>query len=233
MTDFVIGPVTPQPLPHPNEDVAFREAREALTQYTATAGAARSDVRLTDIAKAEQIKAAYEKYTATLSHTYRELMTRRRARLAHLESLLPVGPGIPTGTSPADKAVMMTAFRTAYEQAQAAPGVKAREQLLAQAERFDDDTLRRAVFTALLDNSETQITDQWAATHVKEANYLPEVAELRDAVAGQGAAHMWDVQTFIPIAEPAEAKALPALLATAQATQVAQARNPRVTTTRH
>ncbi|MGV9337881.1 hypothetical protein [Streptomyces sp. NPDC003688] len=227
---FVIGVPKPAPLPHPNEDVAFLEAREALAQYTATASKTRGDVNLSDIAKAEQIEAAYTKYCATISDAYKELMARRRARLEYLETLLPVGPGIPDGTSPADRAVLMTAFRTAYDQAQAAAGTTAREKLLAQAERFDDDTLRRAVFTALIDNNEHNITDQWAATHIEQANYLGEVAELREAVAGRGAPHMWDVQTFIPIAEPAEPKALPRLLADAQASR---ARTPGATITRH
>lgn len=205
--------MTPAPLPHPNDDVSFQLASETLSRYTATAEKIRKDVRLTDVAKAEKIKAAYESYKTTLTGAYQDLMERRRNRLAYLESLLPVGPGIAPNTSPADKAVLLTAFRNAYDQAQAAPTFEAREKLLAQAERFDDDILRRAVFTALLDNGEHNVADQWAATHTGEANYLTEAADLRDAVAGRGGAHLWDVQAFIPIPEPAEAKALPRLLA--------------------
>lgn len=205
--------MTPTQLPHPNDDLSFQLARETLSRYTAAAEKIRKDVRLTDIAKAEQIKAAYESYKTTLTGAYQDLMERRRNRLAHLESLLPVGPNIAPNTSPADRAVLMTAFRNAYDQAQAAPSMGAREKMLAQAERFDDDIMRRAVFTALLDNNEHNVTDQWAATHTGEANYLNEAAELRDAVAGRGVSNMWDVQAFKPIPEPAEAKALPRLLA--------------------
>lgn len=232
MTETPIAPAVPKPLAHPNEDVSFLEAREALHQFTTASDVARNDVRLTDIAKGEQIKAAYDKYTATVSDAYKGLMQRRQDRLTHLEGMFPVGPGVPAGTSPADSAVLMTAFRTAYAEAQNAPDAAARAKLLAQAERFGDDTLRRAVFTALIDNNEHNAANDWAAKHIDQPGYLSEVAELRDAVAGRGMPHLWDVQTFGAVPEPKESKALPRLIDQAQADQAAQ-RHPGVITHRN
>jgi hypothetical protein len=82
----------PKPMPHPNDDPDFQAARTARQTFEETADRVRQDFNLSDLAKAERITAAWDTYKAALDNAYKHLITRRRARLEHLESLIPVGP---------------------------------------------------------------------------------------------------------------------------------------------
>ncbi|WP_405017385.1 hypothetical protein OHV05_10125 [Kitasatospora sp. NBC_00070] len=220
--------MAPQPLPHPNDDPAFAKARQSVQAYTAAAASIRGDFNITDVAKAEGITTIHGEHVKQVQAAFDDLTRRRRTRLEYLETLVPVGPGIPEGTSPADKAVLMTAFRNAYAAAQDARTPADRQTLLAQAERFDDDAMRRAVLTVVIENSETDTLRTWTDQHLTTGGYLAEVIELREALAGRGQIHLWNAQTFRPAPRPQEAAELPGLIAARAAAQRAAIRNPNV-----
>lgn len=206
----------PEPLPHPNEDPDHLAARQSKADLAATVKAAREDYRLSDLARAEQISAAYERHVQEVRAAYERIVTRQRARLEYLESLLPVGPGIAAGTSPADAAVLMAAFRGAFATAQEASRDK-RRALLAEAERFGDDMMRRAVMTAALDEGQMDIVKSWTELHLDKADLLEELQELRRTVAGISTAALFAGQDFKPMPKPLEAHDLPILQASVAA----------------
>jgi hypothetical protein len=213
--------IAPPVMPHPNEDPDHLAARQARQNYTDQAAAARADFDHTDLWKAQQISAAYDTYVTAVAAAYQRITLRRRSRLEHLESLVPVGPGIPDGTSPADKAVLMTAFRTALATVKDARGRTARAALLAEAETYDDDAMRRAVLTYALDSGEIDTVKAWAELHLDVAGYFDEIAQLRAALAGRTGG--WDFKDFTPMPKPAEARQLPALERSAANTAAARA----------
>lgn len=214
-------PTTPPPgMPAPNEDPDRLAARAAKQTFTDTAQAIRQNFDLSDVAKARQITAAYDTYITANAAAYERLTGRRRARLDYLERLVPYGPGIPDGTNPADKAVLMTAFRTALATVKDAGGRRQRAQLLAEAEVYDDDAMRRAVLTYALDNGEVDTIRQWSEAHLDAAGNFNEVADLRAALAGNS--HGWDFVDFKPLSKPREAIDLPQLERAAAASIAAQ-----------
>lgn len=83
---------------------------------------------------------------------------------AELEAHVPIGPGVTVETSPADRAVLTTSFRHAYASAKQA-GPEMRRQLLREAERFDDDAMRRAVLTVCMDEGLFDICREWLETY--------------------------------------------------------------------
>ncbi|MGW1801921.1 hypothetical protein ACWCQN_39935 [Streptomyces sp. NPDC001984] len=194
----------PQPLPHANEDAYHLAARASKATFTDAAQAVRENPNISGRAKAEQIAALYDAHIRETAQAYQRLTDRRRARLEYLEGLVPVGPGIPADTSPADRAVLMTAFRAAWDTVKDTDR-DGRARLLAEAERFDDDAMRRAVLTFALDNAETPTIRGWTALHLDQKGYLDEVGGLREALAGRGIDRAWDMQDFKPLPKPQEA----------------------------
>lgn len=197
--------MAPEPLPTHDQDPDITAAREAQATYLVAAQEARSSYRLSDLAKAEAVDAAYTTYLGKLQGAWDGLQTRRRARLDHLEQLVPIGPGIPADATPADRAVLMTAFRAAFDKANATdrPG---RVRMLQDAERWDDDAARRGALTAIVDSSEWHAIRDWAGQHLTTASYLEEVRELRAALAGTSTKpdHRLAVQACRPVRAPQE-----------------------------
>ncbi|MFD1659998.1 hypothetical protein ACFSL4_17795 [Streptomyces caeni] len=194
----------PPPLPHPNSDPDHLAARTSKETFTNAARAVRENPNISNRLKAQQITALYDTHVKETADAYQRLTDRRRARLEYLEGLVPIGPGIPEGTSPADKAVLMEAFRSAWDKVKETSR-QGRAELLAEAERFDDDAMRRAVLTYALDHAELWTIRDWTAMHLDKQDYLNEVAELRDALAGRGTNRAWDRQDFTPLPKPQEA----------------------------
>ncbi|MFF3452880.1 hypothetical protein ACFYXH_00880 [Streptomyces sp. NPDC002730] len=203
----------PKPMPTHDQDPDVTAAREAQTAYLAAVQTARSEYRLSDLAKAEAVDAAYTTYVTALQTAWDGLTERRRARLEHLEQLVPIGPGIPADATPADRAVLMTAFRAAFDKANSTdrPG---RVRMLQDAERWDDDAARRGALTAIVDNSEWHAIRDWANQHLTTAGYLEEVTELRAALAGTSTKpdHRLAVQACRAVRPPQEVQALPQLI---------------------
>lgn len=194
----------PAPLPHPNEDADHLAARTSKETFVAKAGPIRGNPDASARFKAQQVSNLYDVHLREMSEAYERLTGRRRDRLAYLEGLVPVGPGIPEGTSPADKSTLMQAFRAAWEKVQQTDS-KGRARLLAEAERFDDDEMRRAVLTFAVDHSEEAILRSWTEQHVDQEGYLPEIRQVREAISGRGPYRGFERQDFTPLPKPQEA----------------------------
>ncbi|WP_159769372.1 hypothetical protein [Streptomyces sp. HM190] len=194
----------PAPLPHPNEDADHLAARTSRQTFMDKAGPIRGNADASARWKAQQVTALYDTHVREVTEAYERLTERRRARLAYLESLVPVGAGIAETATPADKAVLMNAFRAAWKEAQGTDqGGRAR--LLAEAERFGDDAMRRAVLTFAVDHSEETILRDWTERHLDQEGYLGEVRQLRETLAGRGPERGFERQDFTPLPKPQEA----------------------------
>ncbi|HWK92625.1 MAG TPA: hypothetical protein VNR17_10245, partial [Luteimicrobium sp.] len=111
------------------------------------------------------------------------------------------------------------AFRSALTQARDATDLSA---LLADAERFDDDTLRRAVLTVAVDDGQLGLVRRWT-DRAGVTDQFEELVALREALAGRGMSALWDHKIFTPLGRPREAFDLPALEAADQASRQARA----------
>lgn len=212
----------PPPMPHPNDDPDHVAARASKRTFTEEANKVRSQyIGASDLLEAEKIKTLYDTHVQEIAAAYERLTTRRRTRLEYLESLVPIGPNVPEGTSPADRSVLLKGFREEYGKAKRATA-KERAEQLANAERFDDDTLRRGVLTAAMDLSDMALIKQWSEQHLDTAGNLDEVATLRAVLAGQHFNSLWDAQDFKPLPVPQEVNELPRLQAAAEAVRQAR-----------
>jgi hypothetical protein len=199
------------PMPPMAKDPAITGGAQVRAAFTAQAAKIRGDSNLSDIAKAEAVTNAWDASNAELARLYDDLQSRRRTRLAVLEKLVPVGPNIPADSSPADATVLRQAFRAALTEARdASPDRKI--ELLADAEKFDDDNLRRAVTTAAFEQSQTQVVRRWTDA-AGLTDRLEEMFELQKAIAGQGFDNLYVTPALSKIANPDEVSALPGLIA--------------------
>lgn len=219
--------MAPKPMPHPNDDIDHVAARASKQEFTERAKEMRENFNASDLFKAERINALYEQHVKETADAYERITGRRRARLDYLEGQVPIGPGIPAGTSPADKAVLMTAFRTALDKVREASSTRVRAGMLGEAEKYDDDAMRRAVLTYALDNSEVQTVKRWADLHANEAGLMDEVAKLRAVIAGQHFDNLWDSQDFNPLPAPQEVHQLPRMQAASEAARRARSAHSR------
>ncbi len=108
--------------------------------------------------------------------------TKDTTYLAKLERVIPMGAGAPADATPADKAVLNASFRTALERARDADSEQARKTLLADAQRHDDDMLRRGVLTAAFELGELDTVSDWVREHTTfrdRDDFLDEMRTLR------------------------------------------------------
>lgn len=217
------------PLPDIQSDPAFLAAQTAAAEFTVSAQAVRANFQATPLMQAQTIATNWEAANAAIGRAWADLNARRQARLTALESLIPVGPNIPADASPADAALLHQLFRQALDQARAQTeggnsdaGLRA---MLVDAERFGDDTLRRAVMTAAVDSNQPRLINDWAAQAGLSAE-LAELIGLRAALAGQAdlTTQLFQRQVFLPIRKPAEVDQLPGLLKTDQQSRLDFAR---------
>src|SRR4051794_4527779 len=96
----------PAALPHPNEDPAFAAARQAPVDYQTTVDKIRTDPRISDLRKAEEVAAAYEAYTSAMHGAWGELQGRRQARHDWLAGQVPTGPAAPDGATHMDRTAL-------------------------------------------------------------------------------------------------------------------------------
>ncbi|MFJ9792633.1 hypothetical protein [Streptomyces globosus] len=204
-------------MPTHDQDPDIAAARKAQTDYLTAVQAARSDWAASDLAKVQAIDAAYNAYVTALQGAWDRIQARRRALLEYLETLVPVGPA---DTSPADRAVLTTAFRAAYEQASTASR-DGRIRMLQDAERFNDDAARRGALTAILKGSDWHAIRDWAQHHLTTSGYVEEVLGLRGALAGTSAetTARFAVRECSPVRPPAEVQDLPRLITMRDASQ--------------
>jgi len=209
-------------MPPVPEDPAYLEGQQVKAAYAQQSQHTREDFGITDVAKAEQITAAWEAANVTLAGLWRDLQARREARIDELEALIPVGPGVPPNTSPADTAVLMQAWRGALARAQEAEP-KALEKMFNEAQRFDDDVVLRAVLTVSRDDFGGAIVRKWAALNGVTVAF-EELSGLYDEMNGLD---IWCAKLVVvlgPIEKPREAWDLPVLTAARDASLLAAGR---------
>lgn len=209
---------TPPPNPfatHPNEDADHLAARQARAGYAARTAAIRADPMLSSLAKARALAEAHQQHTAANAAAYSRITARRQARLDYLASLVPSGPQIPEGTSPADRAVLLTAYRAAATALRDAPNRQARDELLAEAQKYGDDIMRQAALTYASEHGDTRLIDGWVEQTHGVRNFATEAGQLRGALDGTGPRAPFDFQDFHAEPAPKEVAQLPVLEAQA------------------
>jgi hypothetical protein len=214
-----------KPLPPMGEDPSIVKGQQIRHEFPPQAQSIRSDRSLTDLQAAEQVVDLWTRTNDKLTELYRDLQRRRQARLDALETLVPLGPAVPSDASAADAAVLHQAFRSALAEARQAMPARAEDgmqridtttttldSMLADAEKFDDDNLRRAVLTAAFEAGHMQIVRRWTDL-MGVTQQLDEFHELQRAVAGQGLAGSWNFTVFSPLRPPEEVAKLERLRA--------------------
>lgn len=203
-------PAAPPAMPDdPRQDPAIAAGYAAQAPYEQLLDGIRNDPRLSDLAKAEQVAAAYEAQNADLDRLQADLHGRRTARLDHLKAQIPHGPGVPADASPADRAVMMAAFRSAVEQARTR-NLDGWRQMLTDAIRFGDETTLRAVITTAVDAGDGTLVREWA-TATGNGPLVAEITALQNEINGMGPSRPWAAQAFRRPSRPREVGELPAL----------------------
>lgn len=199
-----------KPLPPTRDDPALQAGYAAQSAYVEQLQEIRFDHTRTDLDKAEAVMAAYEALQAELQRLGQDLSARRAARHEELIKPFPFGPGIAEGTSPADRAVLAASFRAELDKARNAK-LDERRAMLADALRFDDDTVIRAVFTVANENGEMRLMDMWAA-HTGNTAVVEEARHLNQMLQGFSRAdRAWELQAFTMPHRPEESYALPGL----------------------
>lgn len=216
------------------EDPAIEAGYAAKATYTARLREIRDDFDLSPLVKAEQLAAAHEKLLTELDRLRTDLHGRRTTRLAVLEGKVPLGPGVPAGTSPADRAVLTAAFRSALDKALGATSAQARKAMLIDAQKYDDDSMRRGVLTAAFELGELEIASAWITEHTNfrdKDTFLEELRTLRGQLAGTiPTDRMWEGQALGEPQRPQEMANLPTLRAQRDALAAQQRRLPPGTT---
>lgn len=199
-----------KPLPPIATDPSITAGQAIHAAFPGTVSAIRGNPDLSDLAQAEKITAAWEVANVELSRLYVNLQERRRARLSDVEALVPSGPNVPAGASPADAALLRQLFRQALTEARMASAGE-RAAMLADAEQYDDDILRRASLTAMSesgDYDDQRAVAAWAETNGVASEWA-EIASLRDGLAGRNFDNLTVVQALGQISPPAEVAQLP------------------------
>lgn len=195
-----------KPLPPLAEDPDFIEAQAVRKTYEQHLVKIRGDRTLSSLGRAEAITAAWTAAGLRLDELAQSLRRRRRARLEDLESQAPVGPGISASTSPADKAVLFTSWRTALGTARDADWDDL-PKLVDDAVRFGDDMLARAALTAAMETRprNTEAIAKFDAGYPGLLDILSEAASIETFLTGASTDTLWERQVFRRLDRPAEA----------------------------
>jgi hypothetical protein len=206
---------------HPNEDQDHLTARAARDWYKGRLAEIRQDPMLSDLAKRKAIAEAHRQHVQDMTEAHGRLTARRQARLDYLNGLVPSGPDIPEGTSPADRAVLLTAWRAANDAVRNAPSRQARAALLADAQRYGDDIMQRAVLTHAQETGDLGAVDRWVQDTHGVKGWQAETGQLRGALAGQREHAPWDYLDFHTEQPPKEVSQLQVLEAAGGAGEAA------------
>jgi hypothetical protein len=177
----------PQPLPPTRDDPALAAARELNTGYAERAEQIRTDPNLSDLERAEQLDQAHRDLDAALLHHWKDLQARRAGRLQVIEAMaLPLGDPGPdvAAASPADKVVLVAAFRDAYQRAKTANRAD-RRQMIDDAQRWGDHLTVRAALTAADHLGDQDTVRDWVRLHRPHLTpIINERLDLRTKLAG-------------------------------------------------
>lgn len=202
------------PLPPVKDDPAIQAGRTIQAAYPLALGQARALTNVTDIDRARTINRIWRQTITDLVSAAADLHQRRTDRLAALEEQLPVGTGIPNTTTPADKAVLMTAWNNAIAAAREATEEQ-REAMIRDAQRFGDTTTLRATLTVAVDESQWNVINRWAGANDPDTKTLfEEWQTLRTTIAGNSWDSLWEAQALGLPPQPEESKQLRNLVTT-------------------
>lgn len=201
------------PLPPVKDDPAIRSGYTTQHAYPQALAEARAKTNITDIDRARLINRIWRQTLTDLVAARTDLDQRRAARIAHIETQLPVGPGIDPNTSPADKAVLIAAWNNALTAAREAD-TDQRRKMLTDAQRFGDDTTLRATLTTAVDDGQWDVIDHWGGNYNPDTKALfHEWRHLRAMSHGRSFQDaLWEAQALRPPAQPPESKALASLV---------------------
>jgi hypothetical protein len=174
-----------QPMPPMNQDPAYVGSQQLKQTLDATLQRLRTpDGRTTELQRAAAIVAIYNAALARMQTMWDDWTKRADARIAWLEAQQPVGPGVGPDVPPADREVLLTAFRTLL--AEARDGTTAdREQMLRDAVAFGDQMQRRAATTAMVEAGERrELTDVVESVDPDAGAQLTEWLDLTSLRAG-------------------------------------------------
>jgi len=204
----------PPGLPPVQQDPALIAATKLQDQVVDDMNAVRGQFGIADIPKAVQITKIWEAAETKRVALYKDFTDRYAARLNWLYDQFPYGPGIPAGTSAADKAVLMTAFNLAVEKTRNSPLVE-REKMLHAAQRYGDELTVRAILSVCNEDSYGEMLDKWSAAYSPAMKaYIREWRELNGVYeGGDFVARQFITMAFHNIPKPDEANALPGLVA--------------------
>ncbi|HEY8375147.1 MAG TPA: hypothetical protein VIK91_01605 [Nannocystis sp.] len=191
------------PPPAPREDPALVAALAAAEVHTAQLDDVRSDPDLTDLERAERVAALHNEQVARIQALAENYYARRRARLAALEAEIPIGPGVTPDMSPADKAVVNSAFMAALQRARSADSEQ-RRAMVVDAITYGDDSLLRAALSAAREVGDAATLDEWA----RRAGKAAVLAEIRDLSAALARPGIWETKAFRRPIEPPELRRL-------------------------
>lgn len=209
-----------KPLPPIQNDPAFLQAQALHQAFDDEAQSVRQDPMLSDLAVAQKIVALWKTANAEIAKAAQDLQRRRTARMDELEMAVPVGPGIAADVSPADRAVLMQAWRVSLTAAREATTDELRP-MWVDAQKFDDELQRRAVLTTLGERGRMDLVRQWWADSNGVSDQLDELFEMR---SGFGVWALKVTQAFAQIPKPSEAYDLPDLEAASAALTAARVR---------
>lgn len=205
-----------QPMPPIQNDPAFLKAQQVQRDFATQSQAIRQDVQLSDLAIAEKIATLWEQSNAAIAAANEDLGKRRTARLQTLQAAVPIGPNIPADASPADRAVLMQAFRATLAEARDAD-IDPLKQMWQDSQKFDDELAERAVLTALAERGRIDLVRAWWADRNGVSDQLDELMELQSG--GYGVWALKVVQALTQIPTPSEVWDLPALQQSARVAQ--------------
>lgn len=206
----------PKPLPATNEDPAVVAAWAVKREYEATLGILRGRADLSALFRATEAKKLHEGLLAKLRELSEELSRRRIEYLRELQEVVNIGPDIPEGTSPADKAVLMQAFTNALDRARSMNA----EQLLRaldDAVRYGDDQSQRAIESAALEKGRLDLlAGHLAAVNPDRLAAIEALGDASQAVQRLRVEDGFAWQAFQPPKPPREVVALPQIEADAK-----------------
>ena len=191
---------------HPNEDPDHLAARQARLDYATRAQEIRDSRVWSEDHKAEKLAELWQAHAAEVAEAYGRVQARRQTRLDYLNRLVPSGPRVPDDVSPADRAVLVAAFRAAMDRVQGASKAE-RRQILAEAERYGDDSLHRAVLQHATQSGDTGLVADWVARTHQVADWAGERRQLSNALADRPFKSGWDYKDFATPAVPPEVAA--------------------------
>lgn len=200
-----------KPLPHPNDDPANQRARQVKAQYAQDLSAIQTDATVTPLERARRARDLHEKASAELAGAWEDVTRRRQARMESLQAQLPLGPQIPEGTSPADKAVMMASFQSALDWAREAelPQVARR---LDDAEKYGDDMSARAIATLAIEQGGSRLREMYVGRHPEQTAVFDEIGALHRVMTGQDiTTRGFDYQDFGALPVPGGVTQIPLL----------------------